>query len=45
MDLEFVVDVEFFTEPDEAFGLGDLEVVDCESHGGGWDGGRGEVGC
>ena len=29
VDLELVVDVEFFAEPDEAFGLRDLEVVDC----------------
>ena len=30
--LELVVDAEFLAEPDDSFRLGDLEVVDCESH-------------
>lgn len=30
--LQFVVDAEFFAEPDDSLGLGDLKVVDCERH-------------
>lgn len=36
VEFEFVGDVEFFAEPEDAFGLGVLEVVDCEGHGWWW---------
>jgi hypothetical protein len=32
MDLEIILDAEFFAEEDDSFALGDAEVVDCEDH-------------